>query len=30
MTETSDKIFVLYNGTLVPIEQYKKMIAEEQ
>lgn len=28
--ENSDKIFVLYNGTLVPIEKYKEMIAEEQ
>ena len=30
MENSSDKIFVLYNGTLVPIEQYKEMIAEEQ
>ncbi len=30
MENSSDKIFVLYNGTLVTIEKYKEMIAEEQ
>ena len=30
MENSSDKIFVLYNGNLVPIEKYKEMIAEEQ
>lgn len=30
MENSSDKIFILYNGTLVPIEKYKEMIAEEQ